>query len=145
MDILLLVIYIRMATKDGTRKYRRYTKPDPAVVNWKPATIIPPRPQICSSQFQGKKPFYPKYLQDKTKSDMYLLLSEEYRRMWFNELNEYYLNQVNKSNPIPNRPYLVRYRKPKTNVLENKKRFIMKRFQDVPARTDSGEHIAKKK
>lgn len=130
-------------TKPKTKNSRR-SKPDPAIANWRPATIVPPRPQICSSKFQGKKPFYPKFLQEDKKADLYLLLSEEYRRMWFKALDEYYIIEQEESQPMPNRPYLIRNRKPKRNAPDKMERFIMKRFQNITAKTDSGDKHNKK-
>lgn len=121
-------------------------KPNVALANWRPAVVIPPRSQICSTKYQGKKPFLPKYLRDKNKSEIGLLLSEEYRRMWFKALEAYYIFQGEEEQiqTMPSRPYLVRNKKLNIKNANNGKRFIMKRFQGIPAKTDSGLNVSQK-
>lgn len=100
--------------------------------DWSKAYMVVPKDHILSHKYIKEKPFIPSY-ENQECVNLNWLLGYEYHRIWKREAAEF-LKQRGKIE-IAKKPKLPTFpKKPKKE--EKKKDFKMKKFENVPGRTD---------
>lgn len=100
--------------------------------SWSKAYMVVPRDHIKSHKYINAKPFIPSY-ENQECVNLNWLLGYEYHRIWKREVCEFLkIRAKGEIKPKAKRPTFPK--KPKKD--ETKKDFKMKKFENIPCRTD---------
>ncbi|KAF6215491.1 hypothetical protein GE061_010245 [Apolygus lucorum] len=102
---------------------------------WEPSVPVKPRDNIKSSNYQNYVPFSPSYNKDRV--NMYLLLAHDYAKLWKAENKAVEVRRfefAGEEHERLCRRYVLRNLQKKKKVDDNKPRFIMKRFRNIPSK-----------